>query len=218
MLSLPDNWDYTLAGLEKICDDGITSIRTAVDELEESGYLSRQRKRNPKGQLGDWAITLDEYLHTAVRVDGKYRLSPMPESTPAAKVTARNLLTGESRTDWVSSGGNVPEFFSAIPLDDHHILVMTQPEPKRWVSDITILPKEGKPFDVLLEVNKPASVGDWMIYQYGYEKALGKMSPWSEMELVYDPWLLPARIGMGLMAIGALLLAWNGAGRRRSIR
>jgi hypothetical protein len=60
MLSLPDNWDYTLAGLEKICDDGITSIRTAVDELEESGYLSRQRKRNPKGQLGDTEYTILE--------------------------------------------------------------------------------------------------------------------------------------------------------------
>jgi hypothetical protein len=55
-----------------------------------------------------------------------------------------------------------------------------------------------------------------MIYQFGYEKTLGKMSSWSEMELVFDPWLLPAQIGMGLMAIGALLLAWNGAGKRRN--
>jgi hypothetical protein len=88
--------------------------------------------KRPEGRLGDWAITLDEYLHTAVRVSGEYRLSPMPESTPAAKVTARNLLTGETKTDWVSAGGNVPEFFSAIPLDDRHILVMSQPEPKRY--------------------------------------------------------------------------------------
>jgi hypothetical protein len=57
-----------------------------------------------------------------------------------------------------------------------------------------------------------------MIYQYGYEKELGKMSPWSEIELVYDPWLLPAQVGMGLMVIGALLLAWNGAGRRRGVK
>ena len=172
----------------------------------------------PKGQIGDWAITLDDYLHTAVRVGGEYRASPMPESTPAAKITARNLLTGETRTGWVSAGGNVPEFFSALPLDDGHILTMTQPEPKRYASDITIIPKDGNPIDAILEVNKPVSVGSWMIYQYGYEAELGKMSNWSEMELVFDPWLLPAQIGMGLMVIGALLLAWNGTGRRRNIQ
>jgi hypothetical protein len=142
----------------------------------------------------------------------------MPESTPAAKITARNLLTGETKTDWVSAGGNIPEFFSALPLDDRHILVMSQPEPKRYASDVTIIPKDGAPIDTILEVNKPATVGNWKIYQFGYEKALGKMSPWSELELVYDPWLLPAQIGIGLMAIGALLLTWNGAGKRRRVR
>jgi hypothetical protein len=175
--------------------------------------------KRPKGRLGGWAITLDEYLHTAVRTGGTYRFSPMPESTPAAKVTARNLLTGEIRTGWVCAGGNAPDmFFSALSLDNRHTLVMTQPEPKRYASEVTIIPKGGMPINATLEVNKPVSVGNWMIYQYGYETALGKLSHWSEFELVYDPWLLPARIGMGLMAAGALLLAWNGAGKRRDIQ
>ena len=51
-LTQPDDWDYTLAGLEYICKDGITSIRTTVVELEEHSYISRQRLRNEKGQLG----------------------------------------------------------------------------------------------------------------------------------------------------------------------
>jgi len=174
--------------------------------------------KHPKGRIGDWAITLDEYLHTAVRVEGEYHMNPMPESTPAAKVTARNLQTGEVKTDWISAGGNVPEFFSALPLDDRYLLIMTQPEPKRYASEITVIPQGGTPIETTLEVNKPVSTGNWMIYQYGYEKALGKMSNWSELELVYDPWLLPAQIGMGLMGLGALLLVWNGAGGRRSVR
>jgi len=174
--------------------------------------------RRPKGQIGNWAITLDEYLHTAVRVSGEYRANPMRESTPAAKVTVRNLTTGEAKTGWVSAGGNIPEFFSALPLDDRYILTMTQPEPKRFASDITIFRKDGTPINAILEVNKPISVDNWMIYQYGYEKELGKLSNWSEIELVYDPWLLPAQIGMGLMVIGALLLAWNGTGRRRVLQ
>jgi len=201
----------------------LTILDRQAEPLPQGKRISGQEffqidLKRPEGQLGDWAITLDEYLHTAVRVGGEYRANPMRESTPAAKVTARNLLTGESKTDWVSAGGNIPEFFSAIPLDDRYLLIMTQPEPKRYASEITVIPKGGTPIEATLEVNKPITVGHWMIYQYGYEKALGKMSNWSEMELVYDPWLLPAQIGMGLMFIGALLLVWNGAGRRRSVR
>ena len=43
MLSLPENWDYTLGGLASICRDGVASIRAAVVELEENGYLTRAR-------------------------------------------------------------------------------------------------------------------------------------------------------------------------------
>jgi len=60
MLSLPENWDYTLAGLAYICKDGIASIRTTIQELEEYGYLSRRRLRNEKGQLGDTEYTIHE--------------------------------------------------------------------------------------------------------------------------------------------------------------
>jgi len=60
MLSLPDNWDYTLAGLVYICKDGIASIRTTIMELEEKGYLLRCRLRNEKGQLVDTEYAIHE--------------------------------------------------------------------------------------------------------------------------------------------------------------
>ena len=53
MLSLPDEWDYSLAGLAHISRDGLSSIRAAVNELEARGYLKRSRLRNEKGQLAD---------------------------------------------------------------------------------------------------------------------------------------------------------------------
>ena len=49
MLSLPENWDYTIKGLSVICKDGIDSINGAIRELEATGYMSRQRIRNEKG-------------------------------------------------------------------------------------------------------------------------------------------------------------------------
>ena len=52
MLSLPEEWDYTTKGLSRICKDGVDSICAGVRELEEQGYVVRERIRNPNGQLG----------------------------------------------------------------------------------------------------------------------------------------------------------------------
>ena len=60
MLSLPDNWDYTLFGLSTISTDGLSSIRAAVAELENAGYLRRRRIRNDKGQLTETEYTILE--------------------------------------------------------------------------------------------------------------------------------------------------------------
>ena len=51
MLSLPDNWDYTLAGLSCINREKIDAIREAVRELEKAGYIVRSRERDKKGRL-----------------------------------------------------------------------------------------------------------------------------------------------------------------------
>ena len=51
MLSLPENWDYTLQGLSRINREKIDAIREAVKELEQAGYITRSRERNDKGHL-----------------------------------------------------------------------------------------------------------------------------------------------------------------------
>ena len=51
MLSLPEDWDYTLAGLSHINRDKIDAIREAVRELERAGYIVRSRERDAKGRL-----------------------------------------------------------------------------------------------------------------------------------------------------------------------
>ena len=43
MLSLPEDWDYTMKGLARICKDGIDSISGGIRELESHGYLVRAR-------------------------------------------------------------------------------------------------------------------------------------------------------------------------------
>ncbi len=51
MLSLPDDWDFTIEGLSLMSKDGIDGVRVQLKELEKSGYLKRQRVRDEKGRL-----------------------------------------------------------------------------------------------------------------------------------------------------------------------
>lgn len=60
MLSLPENWDYTMKGLARICKDGIDSISGGIRELEAHGYLIRSRVRGANGQLGSIEYTILE--------------------------------------------------------------------------------------------------------------------------------------------------------------
>ena len=60
MLSLPEDWDYTTKGLACICKDGVDSITSALKELENHGYLTRQRTRYENGRLGDITYTIPE--------------------------------------------------------------------------------------------------------------------------------------------------------------
>lgn len=51
MLSLPEDWNYSVAGLVKLSKDGKDSVMSALQELEKFGYLTRQQLTNSKGQF-----------------------------------------------------------------------------------------------------------------------------------------------------------------------
>lgn len=44
MLSLPDNWDYTISGLVSICKESESAVKNALDELKKFGYLKVVKK------------------------------------------------------------------------------------------------------------------------------------------------------------------------------
>lgn len=45
MLSLPNNWNYSIAGLTTLVNDGESAVRAALKELEEAGYFRREQVR-----------------------------------------------------------------------------------------------------------------------------------------------------------------------------
>lgn len=49
MLSLPEDWDYSMKGLVAVSKENIKAIRTILNELKEHGYLEIQQTRGDKG-------------------------------------------------------------------------------------------------------------------------------------------------------------------------
>lgn len=60
ILSLPPQWDYSIAGLAAIVRDGSDSVRSGLKELENAGYLIRSRVRRVDGTLGPAQYTIYE--------------------------------------------------------------------------------------------------------------------------------------------------------------
>lgn len=64
MLSLPDTWDYSIAGLVTLSKDGKDSVMNALVELEEFGYLTRTRTTDGKGRFTGYDYDIYENPQT----------------------------------------------------------------------------------------------------------------------------------------------------------
>lgn len=51
MLSLPEEWDYSVNGLVAICKEGKDGIISALKELEKFGYLKREQTTSSSGKF-----------------------------------------------------------------------------------------------------------------------------------------------------------------------
>ena len=60
MLSLPEDWDYTLAGLCYINRESKDAIRTAIHELEQAGYIRRRQTTDSGGKFAGNVYTIYE--------------------------------------------------------------------------------------------------------------------------------------------------------------
>ena len=82
MLSLPEDWDYTLAGLSCINQESIDAIRVAIRESEQAGYIQRSRERDGQGRLRG----------------ANYVIYEQPQTPPVSAPSALDLPTWENPT------------------------------------------------------------------------------------------------------------------------
>lgn len=156
----------------------------------------------------DWRIAVLEYLPDAVRDSEIYRAASGTVTAAAARVEAVNAHSGERREGWVSFGNHlVPPATLAL---ERALITLEPPRAKRYASLVTILPREGEPFEAMIEVNHPLAVAGWKLYQFSYDQELGRWSPVSIISARRDPWLPVVYTGFWLLVAGSALLLWNG--------
>jgi hypothetical protein len=88
MLSLPDTWNYNIAGLVKLSKDGKDSVMSALSELETFGYLKRQQIVNNKGQFAGVEYNIFETPQTE---------NPIAEKENSAKQKADKTIAEKPR-------------------------------------------------------------------------------------------------------------------------
>ena len=114
MLSLPDDWDYTLQGLAQINKESIDAIREAVRELERAGYIERSRERDERGCLRGTVYTIYEQPHTEPTPEEPAQAFPTLEN-PTQLITKRKNKEKRSTDRSITDSIPFPSGFPYAP-------------------------------------------------------------------------------------------------------
>jgi hypothetical protein len=91
LLSLPDEWEYSISGLATLCADGKAAVRSALNELEENGYFKRvERRENGQFKGYDYIIYEDPTAEEPT--------SENATSSECTQLNTKQLNTKESNT------------------------------------------------------------------------------------------------------------------------
>ena len=85
MLSLSDDWDYSVAGLTTLSKDGKDGVMSALAELEKFGYLTRVRIVDSKGRFAGIEYNIYEKPQEKPVADKPIKDKPIKEKPISAK-------------------------------------------------------------------------------------------------------------------------------------
>jgi len=124
MLSLPEDWHFTVHGLVSICKEGRDSISGAVRELEEAGYIVRHRLRDKEGHINGLEYIIYETPQKPESGGPDGDKTPVEVEADTGEAEAAQEVNGENRT----------ESHSASPVTE-----------KPFMEEVTAIPAEKAP-------------------------------------------------------------------------
>ena len=117
MLSLPNDWDYTVAGLCSINKESKSAIQSALKELEEYGYLVRTRTKDEKGQFDYIYDIFEQPRHGDPRPENQVTENPRTENVPQLN-TNNKILNNKILKDKVNKERDGASRFARPSLEE----------------------------------------------------------------------------------------------------
>ena len=149
MLSLPEDWDYTLAGLCYINRESKDAIRTAIRELEQAGYIRRRQTIDSGGKFAGNEYTIYERPQEPLPGEPSSEKpssgnpttgKPMPEKPTQRNIEKQN--TDQQNTD------SIP-FRAAAPPEAKR----TEPSPAEQMEEYRVLIRNNIQYPLLVAQN-----------------------------------------------------------------
>lgn len=159
LLGLPDNWQFSVSGLAKICGTGKDAIRSALAEMEGAGYLDREQAHARGGKFGGNVYV----VHEVSRL-------PLSEN-PTTVEECGQPLSGKPSTDKPSTENPTQ---------------LNKQEVKKDLNNPPVPPKRGKPARKPRDKSSPAWKPDrfegfWKLYPCGRDR-VGAAREWDRLK------------------------------------
>ena len=115
MLSLPDDWEYSVVGFAQICKDGVSSIRATMKELQQNHYLTLVQSRDEYGRMSRNEYTIYEKPHT----EKPYAENPQavnPYADNRTQLSNKQSSTNKQNTDLSSINQSYPDVMETMDV------------------------------------------------------------------------------------------------------
>lgn len=106
ILSLPEDWNYSVKGLVAICKEGRSGVMSGLRELEEAGYLSRRQLRDEHGLMSQTEYVIYEQPHppwsekpTTEKPTTEKPIADNPTSEKQTQLSTEKQITEKQNTD-----------------------------------------------------------------------------------------------------------------------
>lgn len=172
-----------------------------------------------KTRLAGFDIEVLDYLESVAIVEDSVKANVVPFYMEGATSALKIKVTGgglqEPVEGWVSNGSFMFPH-KVLYVTDEYSVAMPIQEVKKYTSHVKVFTEDGAQREATIEVNKPLTLGSWIIYQYSYDDSMGKYSKTSMFELVHDPWLKVVYTGIFMLLAGSLFLFIAGPKKTRN--
>ncbi|MBR4995090.1 MAG: cytochrome c biogenesis protein ResB [Alistipes sp.] len=167
-----------------------------------------------EAEIDGWHLRVEQMIDMAGRMPDAtdWREMIHTGAAPAVYLTACNKVSGEQYSGWVSCGSHIFEP-SYLFLGERFAVAMPRRDAKRYLSRVEVEHMDGQREKFNVEVNHPARIGAWRIYQVGYDTARGRWSTTSVLECVRDGWYSAVHIALWLMLAAGVVMFVTAGGR-----